>query len=318
MSISQLFKIGKVTARKLEKLGIKKIIDLVYYFPFRYDDFSKIITIVELKTKKSGTIKAKINLIANKRSPQKRMIVTEAIVSDKTDSLKVVWFNQPFLTKVLKPGDEVYLGGKMELNGYYGLELLNPSYELVKKESPIHLGRIVPVYSTTTGLSQKQIRYLIKLSLPVVQQIEDWLPRSIRTKYNLINLATALEQIHFPANKNWLEKATHRLKFDELFILQLKTQLLRQKIKKQKSYPIIFHQEETKKFVENLPFKLTQAQRKAAWEIIKDLERPQPMNRLLEGDVGSGKTIVATIAILNVILSGYQIAYLAPTDEQIT
>ncbi len=312
--VSQLGRVGTTTAKKLAKLGLKAVEDLLFYFPFRYDDFSKILTVAELKTKKSGTIKVKINLIANKRSPQKRMLITEAIVSDKTGSLKVVWFNQPFLTRILRPGNEVYLGGKMELNEYYGLELLNPSYEPVKKEAPIHLGRIVPVYPTTARLSQKQIRYLIKLSLPVVQKIEDWLPRIIRVKYKLLNLALALEQIHFPVNQVWLEKSTHRLKFDELFLLQIKTQLIRQKIKAQKSYPIIFHQNETKKFVEDLPFKLTNAQRKAAWEIIKDLEKPQPMNRLLEGDVGSGKTVVATMAILNVILNGYQIAYLAPTE----
>jgi ATP-dependent DNA helicase RecG len=312
--ISQLGRVGLLTAKRFNKLGLKTVEDLLFYFPFRYDDFSKILTIAQLKTKRSGTIKAKINLIANKRSLQKKMIITEAIVSDRTGSLKVVWFNQPFLTKILRPGTEVYLGGKMEFNEYYGLELLNPSYELATKTTPIHLGRIVPVYPTTAKLSQKQIRHLIKLSLPALSKIDDWLPRSIRTKYNLINLAAALEQIHFPANQSWLEKASHRLKFDELFLLQLKIQFIRQKINEQKAPIINFCQEETKKFVENLPFKLTNAQRKAAWEIIKDLEKSRPMNRLLEGDVGSGKTVVATIAILNVILNGYQVAYLAPTE----
>jgi len=312
--VSQLTRIGQSTAKRLNMLGLRTAEDLLYYYPFRYDDFSKILTIAELKTRNQGTIKGKIKLIANRRSPRKKMILTEAIVSDQTDSIKVIWFNQPFLIKVLKPGQEVYLAGRVEDDEQYGLELLNPSYEIFKGKAPIHTGRLVPVYPTTQNLSQKQLRYLIRSVLPLAQQIEDWLPRSLRVKYSLLNLVTAIEQIHFPQDKKWLERAAHRLKFDELFLIQLQTQLIRQEIKKQRAPALELKLAEIQKFVASLPFKLTDAQRKSGWEILKDLEKPEPMNRLLEGDVGSGKTVVATMAILNTILNGYQVAYLAPTE----
>ncbi len=313
-SISKLTRVGKTTVRRLEKLGLKTAEDLIHHWPFRYDDYSKILTITELKTKKSGTVKAKINLIANHRSPRKKITITEAIVSDKTDSVKVVWFNQPFLTKILKPGQEVYLAGKVDYDDYYGLQFLNPSYEICRGKSPIHTGRLVPIYSTTINLSQKQIRYLIRQILPLVHNIEDWLPRVIRTKYNLTNLSFALEQIHFPQSKKWLERSRHRMKFDELFLIQIRNQLIRQKIKNRIAPVIEFKLNKTKKFVKNLPFELTDAQRKTSWEIINDIGRNIPMNRLLEGDVGSGKTIVAVMAILNVLLNHHQAAYMAPTE----
>lgn len=312
--ISQLSRVGTATAKKLVKLNLNKAEDLLYHYPFRYEDWSKILTVAELKTKKSGTIRGKINLIANHRSPRKKMIITEAIVSDKTDSIKVIWFNQPFLATTLRPGTEVYLAGKVDYDENYGLEFLNPSYEFVTSKAPIHTGRLVPVYPTTSNLSQKQIRSLIRQILPLTQTIEDWLPREIRTVYNLPVLSMALEQIHFPSDRKWLDRCIHRLKFNELFLIQLQNQLVRQEIKKQQAPIIKFKLEETQKFVENLPFKLTESQRIAAWEILKDLERSQPMNRLLEGDVGSGKTIVAFIAILNTFLNGYQTAYMVPTE----
>ncbi|MDD3101529.1 MAG: GxxExxY protein [Patescibacteria group bacterium] len=312
--LSELTSASKTTLNRLEKLKIQTAEDLLYHFPFRYDDYSKILTIAELKTKKSGTIKGKISLIANHRSPRKKMVITEAIISDKTDSIKVVWFNQPFLTKILRSGLEIYLAGKIDVDDYYGMQFLYPSYEIVNSKDPIHTGRLVPIYPATVNLSQKQIRYLIRQTIPLTQDIEDWLPREIRSKYNLTSTTFALEQIHFPQNREWLERAAHRLKFDELFLIQTRNQLVRQKIKSLVAPKIEFKLEETKKFVDNLPFKLTDAQRKSSWEIINNLETSAPMNRLLEGDVGSGKTIVGVLAILNVLLNGYQVAYMAPTE----
>lgn len=312
--LEQLTRVGKTTANQLKKLCLTNIEDLIYHYPFRYDDYSQIISIEELKTKKSGTILAKINLIENHRSPRKRMIITEAIVSDDTDSIKAVWFNQPYITKNLSSGKKVYLAGKIDYDKQYGLQFSNPSYELYKGGNPIHTGRLVPIYPLTARLTQKQIRFLIHQSIEVIQNIEDWLPRDIRTKYNFINLSYALEQIHFPQNNTWLEKALRRLRFDELFLIQLRNQLTRKKIKSRNAPVITFKQEETKKFVDSLPFTLTNAQKKASWEIIKNLEKNTPMNRLLEGDVGSGKTVVAVMAILNVLLNNYQAVYMVPTE----
>ena len=313
MPVSELNRVGKTTATQLKRIGIETIKDLVSHYPFRYEDYSQILTIEEFKTQKTGTIKAKVNLIANRRSLRKKMILTEAIVSDKTGSLQVVWFNQGFLTKTIKHGQEIYLAGKID-NANHGLQLINPSYEICANQRPIHTGRLVPIYPTTTSLTQKQIRFLISRALKTGNNIEDWLPISIKNQYRLVNLSFALKQIHFPENKKTLEQAQQRLKFNELFLLQLKNQIIREKIKKEKAPSIEFKLKETKRFVKSLPFKLTDGQRKASWEIINDIKKESRMNRLLEGDVGSGKTIVAIISCLNAVLNNYQVAYMVPTE----
>ena len=312
--LSQFKKIGSATLKKLNRLELRTAQDLLYHYPFRYEDWSKILTVAELKTQKTGTVKAKINLIANHRSPRKRMVITEAIISDKTGSIKVIWFNQPFLATILRQGTEAYFAGKIDYDETYGLELLNPSYEIVNKREPIHTGRLVPVYPTTAALGQKQIRSLIRQALPLAQAINDWLPREMRTKYNLPALSMAIEQVHFPSSQPWLKRCLHRLKFDELFLIQIQNLLIRRELKKYQAPTIKFNLEETKKFVGRLPFQLTDSQRKSAWEILQNLEQPRPMNRLLEGDVGSGKTVVAILAIINTCLDKYQVAYMAPTE----
>jgi ATP-dependent DNA helicase RecG len=313
--IPQLTPVGKTVARRLKKLGLETAQDLLFYYPFRYDDFSQITTIDKLQPDTKASIKGKIEIIQNKRSPKKRKIITEALVADPTGSIKAIWFGQPFLTKAMKPGDEVYLSGKVEYD-YYGIQLTSPSYEKVSswKKDTIHTARLVPIYSVTKNLTQKQIRFLTKLVLPLAKKIKDWLPEEIKKELNFYDLAAALQQIHFPDNKNNLKKAEYRLKFEELFLIQLQAQSIKQELQRSKAYSIKFKEKETRKFVLSLPFKLTDSQRKTAWKILQDLEQDHPMNRLLEGEVGSGKTVVAAIAMLNVILNSYQVAYLAPTE----
>jgi len=313
MPVSELNRVGKTTATHLKRIGIKTIKDLLAHYPFRYEDYSQILTVEEFKTQKTGTIRVKINLIANRRFSRKKMILTEAIVSDKTGSLQVVWFNQGFLTKNITPNQEIYLSGKID-NANHGLQLINPSYEICTNRKPIHTGGLIPIYPTTARLTQKQIRFLISQALKISSNMKDWLPLSIRNQYQLINLPIAIRQIHFPENKKGLEQAQQRLKFNELFLLQLKNQIIRKKRKKEKAPLIKFKLEETKKFVKSLPFKLTNEQRKTSWEIINDLKSGNKMNRLLEGDVGSGKTVVAIISCLNVVLNNYQVAYMVPTE----
>jgi len=310
--IADLPRVGKVLIKRLGKLGLHNVTDLLFHYPFRYDDFSNIVSISKIQSNTQNTIKGKINLIASKRAFRKRMYVTECLVSDSTGTIKIIWFNQPFITKILKQGDEVFFSGKAEYT-QYGLQLISPSYEKVKKEQT-HTARIVPVYSLTENLTAKQIRYLIKLVLPLAKAIPEWIPQDTTKKYKLISLAQALREVHFPTNKNTLAQARYRLKFDELFLIQLKVQAIRQKIALEKAPAITFNQELTKKFVDSLPFKLTANQKEAAWEILRNLQKTQPMNRLLEGDVGSGKTVVAAIAMLNVIDSGFQAALMAPTE----
>ncbi|MFA7663165.1 MAG: ATP-dependent DNA helicase RecG, partial [Patescibacteria group bacterium] len=304
--------IGPTTVKRFQKLGVENIRDLLFYYPFRYDDFSKITLIENLQAGEPATVSGKITLIANRRAKRRRMVITEALLEDKSDVIKITWFNQAFITQNLNVGDQVYISGKPE---YYlnSLQFSNPSYEKIKEQTT-HTARLIPIYPSTEKLTQKQIRWIIQAGLESANQIDEWLPQNILTKYNLISLPWAITQIHFPDSKEQLHLAEERLKFDELFLIQLKNFYLRQKLAKQISPAINFFESETKKFVASLGFKLTDAQRKCAWQIIADLEKTIPMNRLLEGDVGSGKTVVAGIALLNVILNQQQAVLLAPTE----
>lgn len=312
--MENLLRVGKTTAKKLQNLGLRTAEDLLFYFPFRYEDWSKILPISQLTYGSAGTCRGRVELIKNTRSFHKRKNITEALVSDKSGSIKVVWFNQPFLTKVLKVGDEIFLSGRVDFDRF-GIHLSSPSYEKIRKgEEATHTARIVPVYRTTESLTTKQIRFLIKLVAPLSARVRDWMPPEIKKDFNLVDLSQALKQIHFPDSVPVLKEARHRLKFDELFLIQIHNLLLKANLQKNAAPTIAFREEETKKFTSALPFKLTDGQRQAAWEILKDMASGKPMNRLLEGDVGSGKTLVAAIAILNIFLNGYQTILMAPTE----
>jgi len=313
--VSEISRVGKTTASRLKKLGIETAEDLIFYYPFRWEDFSKISEIDQLQPGSTVTVRVKIQLIKNRRSPVKRKMLTEGLVADKTGSIKVIWFNQPFLTEVLEIGDEVYLSGKVDFDRY-SLQLINPVYEKIKPrgDSPTHTARLVPIYSLTSNLTQKQIRFLIKFVLPAVKLIQDWLPKEIIKQFDLLDLNLALNQIHFPSNHKSLANAVKRLKFDELFLFQLQIMLSKIEMNSSSAESIEFNESQTKKFVDDLPFRLTDDQRKAAWQIISDLQNHRPMNRLLEGEVGSGKTVVATIAMFNVALTGSQSVLMAPTE----
>jgi len=311
--VSVISRVGKTTANRLKKIRIETVEDLIFYYPFRWEDFSKIFKISELEPDSVVTIKAKIQLIKNRRSPVKKKFLTESLVADQSGSVKVIWFNQPFLTEVLRPGDEIYLSGKVSFDRYT-MQLINPVYEKVTGNTTTHTARLVPIYSLTNNLTQKQIRFLIKSVLPYIKLIKDYLPLEIRKKFDLVDLNTALSQVHFPTNNDTLNQAIKRLKFDEFFLFQLQIILGKKEIDSSLAQSINFAEEPTKEFVSDLPFDLTQDQKKSAWQIISDLEKTKPMNRLLEGEVGSGKTIVAALALLNIALAGQQAVFMAPTE----
>ncbi len=312
--VKDVSKIGQATASRLKKIGIEKVEDLIFYFPFRYDDFSEVLKIGNLKPGLRASIEGRVDLIQNKRSSVKRKIITEAMITDNTGTIKIVWFNQPFLTKTLRIGDKVFLAGRVDYD-YYGIQMTSPAYEKIGyNKELVHTGRLVPIYSITENLTQKQIRTLIKIVIDVAKEIEEHLPAEILNKYNFISISQALYEIHFPVSLEIMEKAKKRLKFDELFLMQIEAQVLRYNLKQKKSIGLEFKEEKIVEFVKKLPFKLTDAQRKAAWEILKDLKENKPMNRLLEGDVGSGKTIVSAIAMYNTALNGFQSVLMAPTE----
>lgn len=311
--VSEVSRVGKTTASRLKKLGIETVYDLIFYYPFRWEDLSQVSKISELQPGQIVTVKAKLQIIKSRRSPVKKRLLTEGLVEDDSGSIKVIWFNQPYIAKILKPGDEIYLSGKVSFDKY-SFHLVNPVYEKSKQEQAIHTARLVPIYSLTNNVTQKQLRFLINESLKVVDTIKDFLPQEIISRFDLVGLTLALRQIHFPENQAGLDRAIRRLKFDELFLFQLQVVMNKAELAKTKAIAIDFKADATKSFVAGLPFELTDDQKKSAWNIIGDLKKVTPMNRLLEGDVGSGKTVVATLAMLNVALNNKQSALLAPTE----
>ena len=178
--VIQLNRVGKALEKKLKHLGIEIIKDLLFYFPFRYEDFSKLAQIKDLQDGEQVTIKGKIEIIANKRSKRKRKMMTEAVIADDTDRLRIIWFGQPFITKNLHVGDEVYLSGKVEDN-MFGKQMISPSYEKVKAEN-VHTARLVPIYSLTTGITQKQLRFLVSQIVDKSENIDDWISDDILEK----------------------------------------------------------------------------------------------------------------------------------------
>lgn len=307
--------VGAQKARDFGRLGISTLRQALFEFPFRYDDLSNKLEISEVKAGQKVTIGGTIATITNRRSNRnRRMVVTEAIVQDGTGAIKVVWFHQGFLTKVLRVGTNVSLSGKVD--DAYGLSLVNPTYEIVgNAKKTMHTGRIVPIYRLCGALTQKVRRGVTEEALRTIDvEVIDYIPKEIIEKERLTDLHTALRAIHFPNSNESQEKALRRLKFDEFFLHQILHGKARRELKKQKASVIPFDAEYIKKTVDQLPFKLTGGQKKALFAIYKDMERDEPMNRLLEGDVGTGKTIVAALAVVNAARQGWQSAFLAPTE----
>ncbi len=312
--VAELHRVGKSLQSKLAILGITKVRDILFHFPFRYEDYRSVVPIANVMPGVDLTIKGTIELIANKRSPRKRTMITEAVVRDETDAIRVIWFGQPFIGKILKVGDEVFLSGTIK-EDVFGVHMTSPAYERVREDKQTtHTARIVPMYPLTAGVTQKQMRFLAEQVLPLAEQVKEWIPESIIKSNKLISLSQAIYKIHFPENHEERILAEQRLKFGELFVLQLRAELIRQSNARHQAPRIEFKETEIREFVESLPFTLTIDQKKSAWEIFQDIDRGTPMNRLLQGDVGSGKTIVAGMAAYLSFLNGYQSAIMAPTE----
>lgn len=308
--------IPKITPKYLkllEKVGLKTIRDFLFYFPFRYDDFSQIVPIAEEYIGKIITIEGIVKKTKLARIFRRKMTIAEVVIQDEFNTpLKAAWFNQHFILDTLKEGVSIRLSGKLELKRKFFV-MTNPAWEKSSREAT-NTGILVPVYPETKGLTSKWIRWQLKPLLLLAQQIEDPIPFEIRKRLNLYDIYTALQQIHFPENPEKLLRAQKRFAFEEMFLVQLKTLQVKHAWEQNNSLAIKFDEKLIKKFVGTLPFKLTDAQRKSTFEILKDLEKPKPMNRLLNGDVGSGKTVVAAIASLQAISAGFQVAIMAPTE----
>src|SRR3989339_819614 len=324
--IEELPRVGAAYAKRLKKFGIKTIQDLLFHFPARYDDFSEIIKISAARHKLGQTACAqgKIIEIENSRTKKRWMAMTEASIEDDTGQIKAVWFNQPYLEKSLKENDFICVAGKISL-GKEGLFFNSPAYEHINEigenEQLTHTGRIVPVYSETRGVTSRWLRYVIKpLLYRFCDQIQESLPGEIIKKYKFLPIQEAVWQLHFPESFEHADAAKARFSFEELFLIQLN--VLKEKIKLmlKKAPACPMNTDLMKQFTDSLPFLVTDSQKKCAFAILKDLEKPVPMSRLLEGDVGSGKTVVGAMAALSVVKGNAdsselkQVAFMAPTE----
>jgi ATP-dependent DNA helicase RecG len=302
--------VGEELAKKLAVLGVHTVAELIDYLPRRYEDYSEVVSIRDTRPG-PVTIKAVVKQ-ASGRYVRRGMHLTEAVVSDETGSLRVIWFNQPYRAAGLKKGAEYYFSGQYELS-HQRLQLMNPSAELVS-DFPVNTARIVPVYRVTKGITSKQIRKLVANCVGLIRTLPETLPAWILQKNRLIPRAEAVLAMHFPESSEQLAEARRRLGFEEVFALSLASLLNKQELAADESLAIPFDEDLAKQFVGHLPFKLTNAQRKAVWQIYQDMQKEHPMNRLVEGDVGSGKTVVATMAAVMAMQSGYQVAFMAPTE----
>jgi ATP-dependent DNA helicase RecG len=313
LPITSLQGVSTAMAAKFRRLGVLTIRDLLYFFPHRHLDYSRTNYISELTEGEEQTITANVWQAQVTRLGGRRG--TEAIVGDETGNIRAVWFNNPYVAKSLPTNARVVLSGRVRLfGGRYVFE--SPEWELLEDKELVHTGRLVPLYSLTQGLKPRQVRKLMKAVVDrFAGQVADFLPNSLRKRCNLLELPQAVIQAHYPEDEAAKDKARNRLAFDELFLLQLG--VLGKKHEWQESQPanpVSVEKRLLEGFIKSLPFELTPAQHKVLKELLSDLEKPRAMSRLLQGEVGSGKTVVATAALLAAAASGYQGAFMAPTE----
>src|SRR3989344_2368747 len=317
-SVEDVPKIGTAYAKKLKKLGIKTVQDLLFYFPARYDDFSDIIPIKKVEVGQIACVQGKIVSIDQTYTFKKGMDITEIVIEDETGQIAALWFNQPYLAQSLKEDQYICLAGKVSL-GKDGIYLSNPAHERIYQDSLnenlTHTGRIIPVYSETKGITSRWLRYVLKpLLVQFHSQVPEILPEELIKKYKFLPISEAIWQAHFPESFEYADAAKARFAFEDLLLLQLSVLKEKAKLLQNKAQPCPMDATLMKEFTKSLPFQLTDSQRKCAFTILKDLEKPVPMQRLLQGDVGSGKTVVSTMAALNTVKCGYQVAFMAPTE----
>lgn len=306
----------KMLSGRLEKLGIKTPWDFLLHIPFRYDDFSLISKIGQIQPGEVVTINGTVIEMKNQYTRRWKNL-QRAKIKDETGILDVLWFNQPYLAKNIHAGNKIALSGKIGKDKN-SLMMVAPDFELLTEADPIHTGRLVPIYPETRGISSKWIRRQVKKFLDEIpDDFSDFIPASIISNEKLLPLKKALYQIHFPKTLDEASKARERLAFDELFLLQLRTKIKREEwIEELRGIPLEIKkfEKEIDNFYKSLPFKLTNSQKKAIQEILEDLTKKEPMNRLLQGDVGSGKTVVAMVAMYLAHLNGYKSILMAPTE----
>ena len=308
--------VGPKKFQILMQLGIQTTKDLLYHFPYRYEDRRRQNQIKDLKVGQMQSFTAEVLAKASRRARNRRSIFQIAL-GDEGGRIDAIWFNQPYLKDNFKVGDKVIFYGKISMRK--GLQVINPEYELIDEddasEDTIHTKRIVPIYSLTKGIGQRALRRISYNAVNEFSNVLDNLPEPLRKKYNLITLNKALRDIHFPKSNEAIDAARKRLIYEELFALELTMAWRKYNYKHlHKGIKFSFKKPLVDTFIKKLPFKLTQSQKKVISEIKNDLSSSQCMQRLLQGDVGSGKTVVAIISALYALSAGYQVALMAPTE----
>ncbi|UCC51621.1 MAG: ATP-dependent DNA helicase RecG [Anaerolineaceae bacterium] len=304
--------VGPKIAEKLQKLGVTTILDLLYLFPRRYDDYTLMKPINKLQYGEQVTIIGTIWQTRAKRTRNNKVMV-QTVISDGTGSVQITWFNQPWIVKQLPAGMQIVISGKVEQ--FLGRPVFNsPEWEPLELE-PLRTRRIVPVYPLTEGLGSRKVREIVKAAVSYwAPRVPDVLPQDICQRQRLYALPRALQQIHFPDSQETLHDARRRLAFDELFLLQLGMQNQRHQWRSQSGIPIDVSPGRVIQFRNALPFPFTDAQQRVIDEIVADITHDVPMNRLLQGDVGAGKTVVAAAAMFATVSAGTQTALMAPTE----
>lgn len=310
--ITTLAGISDTYGRRLERLGITTVRDLLYHLPARYEDFSAMRHINELMYGQEVTIVGVVQEAKNRQS-QRGSVVTTAVISDGTGTVQVTWFNQPWLTRTLTPGKPIRLSGKVGV--YLGrITFQSPRWEPVSDEQ-LHTNGIIPIYPLTEKVSESWLRARIRAALKQYgRRVPDPLPLALRESLGLVDLPAALELVHAPKNLAQTEEARRRLAFDELLSLQIGVLAQRREWRSQPGRSLQPDEAILERFYARLPFRLTAAQTRALDEILADMAESAPMSRLLQGDVGSGKTVVAAAAMLVAVTTGMQAALMAPTE----
>jgi ATP-dependent DNA helicase RecG len=307
--------IKSTTAAKFLKLGIKTIRDMLYFFPRRHIDYSQRKHIAELSIDDDAGEQTVIAHVWEARVVRLGgQMGTEVTLGDETGNIRAVWFNQPYLAKRFLTNSRLVISGKCTL--FKGQKVFeSPEWEVVNEQELIHTGRLVPVYPLTRGLYSRQVRTLVKMVIDKwVGRVQDFLPEDIKKANGLLDLREAIRQVHFPDDYELIGQARKRLAFDELFFIQLGA--LSKKRRWQEDQPgktIAINKPLIHQILGCLSYTLTDAQKRVLDEIVSDMEKTKPMSRLLQGEVGSGKTIIAIVALLNSVANGYSGALMAPT-----
>ena len=314
-SVGSLPFVGPVYVNRLKKLNIETINDLLHHPPHRYLDFTQTSPISQVQAGKIVTIKGEVTMFKNIYTKAGKKFQL-AQVSDKTGSIYVLWFNQPFLIRTLPKNSRLHLSGKVDWWDKK-IALISPEFEkIVTGKKNVHTGGLIPVYPQTAGISSKWLRARVSFTLDQLgSELKEFLPHLVLKNLNLIEYGRAIKNIHFPINLEISEKSRLRLGFNELLMLQLKSGYRKLDWKKNKlPYKLSINKTEVNTFIDSLPFKLTDSQQRSVNEILGDLGNVHPMNRLLEGDVGSGKTVVGAIASFASFTNGHQTVFMAPTQ----